>query len=279
MKSAMLPLALVATLCNVSAAQDADKAEVERGSKTAKGGFQNEDEIRDKFNDWKSDPDAQAWLAAMNYRSSDIQALSAAKPTGSVKADVEVTIKTTSGEQVERISIKLVSSSTGFNQIDKRWLATYAKMWKMPADVVEALQLFVGETPPRPGSRDERRMYLNELPEETQKAVLDFFSKNKNEIVSDLLGGDGEHAAGWFMVTFKATEKPKWLIRCTKDAVKFFGEGDVVMTKAGNIKLGRIGVQRKGGDNGRDTAKMLQFKINPVQLFDAKQPMFLRDGR
>jgi hypothetical protein len=29
-------------------------------------------------------------------------------------------------------------------------------------------------------------------------------------------------------------------------------------------------MQRKGGDNGRDTAKMLQFKINPVELFDNK---------
>ena len=27
-------------------------------------------------------------------------------------------------------------------------------------------------------------------------------------------------------------------------------------------------MQRKGGDNGRDTAKMLQFKINPAELFD-----------
>lgn len=261
---------VVVTLCSVAVGQDDRQAEVELGSRIAKGGFQNEDEIRDKLNDWKSDPDAQAWLAAMDYKPSDILELSAAKPTGSVKADVEVTIKTASGVKVERISIKLVSSSAGFNQIDKRWLATYAEMWEMPDDVVTALKLFVGETPPHPGSRHEKRMYLNELPAETQKAVLEFFTKHKDEIVSDLLGGDGEHAAGWFMVTFKATEKPKWLIRSTKDAVKFFGEGDVVMTRAGNIKLGRIGVQRKGGDNGRETAKMLQFKINPVQLFDMK---------
>jgi hypothetical protein len=29
-------------------------------------------------------------------------------------------------------------------------------------------------------------------------------------------------------------------------------------------------VQRKGGDGGRETAKMLQFKINPALLFEAK---------
>jgi len=27
-------------------------------------------------------------------------------------------------------------------------------------------------------------------------------------------------------------------------------------------------MQRKGGDSGRETAKMLQFKINPAELFD-----------
>jgi R.HinP1I restriction endonuclease len=27
-------------------------------------------------------------------------------------------------------------------------------------------------------------------------------------------------------------------------------------------------MQRKGGDGGRNTAKMLQFKINPAELFD-----------
>jgi hypothetical protein len=30
-------------------------------------------------------------------------------------------------------------------------------------------------------------------------------------------------------------------------------------------------MQRKGGDGGRETAKMLQFKINPAELFDIKE--------
>jgi len=47
-----------------------------------------------------------------------------------------------------------------------------------------------------------------------------------------------------------------------------FGNGEVVITKLGNIKIGRITMQRKGGDGGRETAKMLQFKINPAELFD-----------
>src|SRR5207244_13494777 len=56
---------------------EADAAKVERGSKTAKGGFQNEDEIRDKFNTWKTDADARAWLEAMNHQMTEISSVSA----------------------------------------------------------------------------------------------------------------------------------------------------------------------------------------------------------
>ncbi len=246
---------------------EAAKAKAELGSKTAKAGFQNEDEIRDKFNNWKSDADARAWLEAMKHSVAEVSGVSATKPHGE-KADVEVTVKSKSGERVERISIKLVSSPNGFNQIDKRWLKTYATMWKMPSDVVETLRLFVGETPPRESSRDKRRMYLDELDQKAQQAVVDFFTANKEEIVSDLLAGDGEHAANWMMVTYKASDKPKWVIRSSAETIKFYSDGPVELTRSGNLKIGRITMQRKGGDNGRDTAKMLQFKINPVQVFD-----------
>lgn len=265
---AFLFLSLLSSVHSV-VAQDADPQKVQLGSTTAKNGFKNEDSIRDKFSAWQTDKDAQAWLKAMNYDVAEITNVSATKPHGQ-KADVEVAVKTKTREQVEKISIKLVSSSTGFNQVDKRWLAKYATMWKMPIDVVETLKLYVGESPPLKGARHEERMYLNEFPEVTQQAVIDFFKANKKEIVSDLLAGDGEHAAGWFMVTFKGTEKPRWLIRSLEDTIRFYSEGDVVMTRAGNLKIGRISMQRKGGDNGRETAKMLQFKINPVQLFDGK---------
>lgn len=177
-------------------AQDADVAKVELGSTTARGGFQNEDEILDKFNTWRTDADARAWLKAMNYKTANIKSVTAAKLYGE-KADVEVAINTELGEQVEKISIKLVNSPKGFNQIDKRWLATYAMMWKMPAKVVDALKLYVGETPPQKNSRDGKRMYLDELEEKMQQAVVEFFTTHKDEIVSDLIFGDGDRAADW----------------------------------------------------------------------------------
>lgn len=262
-----LTLLIVATMSGATLAQDADADKVKRGSQTAKNGFRNEADIRAKFNNWKTDADAREWLTAMNYQPDQVRTVIATQPHGQ-KADVEVAINVGTEQRVERISIKLVSSSNGFNQIDKRWLAKYAEMWDMPASVVQPLKLFVGETPPRPGSRHQERMYLNELPLSSQQAVLDFFAKNKSQIVSDLLIGDGPHAANWFMVTLKGPEGSRWLIRNAGDAIRCFSHGDVVLTRAGNLKIGRIGMQRKGGDNGRETARMLQFKINPVQLFD-----------
>lgn len=269
LKVAISTILSLTTFAFVTLGQQPATAKIERGSQTAKNGFKNEDEIRDKFNNWKSDEDARMWLASMNYKVSDIESVVAAKPHGE-KADVEVRIKTKSGENVEGISIKLVSSPNGFNQIDKRWLATYARMWKMPAEIVAALKLFVGDTPPTSTGRDTKRMFINELEASQQKAIVDFFTLNRNEVVADLFAGDGVHDADWVMVALKATDKPRWVIRSSTDTIKFFGEGKVEITRNGNLKIGRITMQRKGGDGGRETAKMLQFKINPVLLFDAK---------
>jgi hypothetical protein len=111
-------------------------------------------------------------------------------------------------------------------------------------------------------------MYLNELDARTQKAVIDFFTVNREKILHDLFSGDGAHAAGWVMVALKSTDKTRWVLKSDADTIKFFGEGKVEITRAGNLKVGRITVQRKGGDGGRESAKMLQFKINPALLFN-----------
>lgn len=47
-----------------------------------------------------------------------------------------------------------------------------------------------------------------------------------------------------------------------------FGNGEISITKKGNLKIGKIGMQRKGGDNGRKSAQMLQFKLDPADLFE-----------
>ncbi|HMQ05050.1 MAG TPA: hypothetical protein PKD26_14110 [Pyrinomonadaceae bacterium] len=241
-------------------------AAVEKGSQTAKAGFKNEDEIAAKFNNWRTDAEAAVWLAFLGYKAADIVEVTARKPHGE-KADIVVRVRTAVGEKSDGVSIKLVSTATGFNQIDKRWLRQYAAMWKMPDDVIETLRLFTGETKPNRPSRDPRRMFLNELPAERQKRLVEFFTANKAEIISDLLKGDGEFSAGWILVALKSAEKPRWVLRIIDYAIKFYSEGPVEITRAGNLKVGRITMQRKGGDGGRETANMLQFKFNPALLF------------
>ena len=159
-------------------------ASAAKGSQTAKAGFKNEDEIRDKFNSWQTDADARAWLEAMNYNLAYIESVKAAKPHGE-KADVVVGVRLRSAregkdakeetahavERVEGISIKLVSSPNGFNQIDKRWLANYAAKWKMPTDVVAVLKWYLGEARPSKPSRNAKRMFLDEMEPGHQKVV------------------------------------------------------------------------------------------------------------
>ncbi|MEZ6061688.1 MAG: hypothetical protein R3C19_15175 [Planctomycetaceae bacterium] len=275
----LLTLLLCRLLCAEARPQDsraaaqrppaADDADVRRGSLIAKAGFSNEDHVRDKLNDWMADPDAQAWLKAMNYSPAEIRKVRAEKPHGQ-KADVVVHITMNSGQkQTQGISIKLVSGESGFNQVDKRWLKSYAEMWNMPLPVIRAMKFYVGEDAPSRPSRRPDRMYLDELPDESRAAVVQFFTKNKRRVVEDLFAGDGPQPPQWFMVTQNTEDSQRWTLRELNEVVNFYAEGHVVVTRAGNLKIGRVSMQRKGGDNGRETANMLQFKINPVLLLDA----------
>ena len=264
LKSFLLVATLALVLTSGGSAQGSAAA---LGSETAKNGFKNEDEIRDKFIAWKTDADARAWLATMGYKPDEIVSVSAVKPSGQ-KSDVDVTVETKSGKHTDGISIKLVSSPHGFNQIDKRWLAHYVRMWSVPPDVEAALKLFCGETPPNKTGRSKERMFLDELSTDQQKAVIDFFTAHRQQVLHDLFRGDGAHAATWFMVAWKPGDKTSWVLKRDEEVEHFFGDGKIELTSGGNLKIGKITVQRKGGDAGRDTAKMLQFKINPALLFD-----------
>ena len=99
------------------------------GSETAKGGFRNEEEVINKFNNWKKDKVSQEWLKIMDYLLEEIEYVKAIKITGNYKTDVQVqvTIKLKDAIDCENLSVKLVSNSRGFNQIDKREIDKYVK--------------------------------------------------------------------------------------------------------------------------------------------------------
>ncbi len=244
---------------------------IKLGSATAKGGFRNEDDIVAKFNDWKNDEDAQKWLEIMGYPIDEIKKVEAVKLHG-YKTDVQVqiTIYLKKAIAAENLSVKLVSNPQGFNQIDKRWVDKYVEMWEIPTDITKILKLFTGEImPAKSGLKDKRRMLLSEMDETDQKKIIDYFTKNKILVVSDILKGRGKFSAGWMLVALKADEDGKWVLKSINHAMNVFADGEVRITPQGSLKIGKIGMQRKGGDAGRPTSNMLQFKINPVELFSS----------
>ena len=173
------------------------------GSYTAKGGFENENGMVVKFNNWKTDKEAQIWLVIMGYVIEEIEDVKAVKLSNRYKTDVQVqiTIYLKKAISAENLSINLVSNPTGFNQIDKRWIKKYVEMWNIPEDVVKILKLFTGEIPPKniENLRDARRMFFDEMKDDQKEKLVSFFSKNKFLIISDILKGRGKfrpHAGG-----------------------------------------------------------------------------------
>ena len=244
---------------------------IKLGSQTAKGGFRNEDDIVRKFINWKKDGDAQKWLEIMSYSLEEIEKVEAVKLHGQ-KTDVQaqITIYMKKAIAAENLSIKLVSNPQGFNQVDKRWVDKYAEMWNIPEDIVIILKLFTGEiTPTRSGLKDKRRMFLNEMDRVDQKKIVDFFAKYRILIVSDVLKGRGKFSAGWMLVALVSCGESQWILKSINYAMNVFAEGEARITPQGSLKIGKITMQRKGGDAGRDTSRMLQFKINPLELFNS----------
>lgn len=243
---------------------------VEKGSQTAKQGFKNEHTVCDKFNNWKNDEDAEKWLLIMDYDLNNIEYVKAVILHGH-KADVnvQVQIKLECAVDTENIQVKLVSNKKGFNQVDKRWLKNYNALWSIPEEVYLQLQYFTGELKPyKDGTRDSRRMFLDEMNEAERTLILSWFEQNKMLILSDIIKGRGQFSAEWVLVVQKTENNAKWILKNINEVLQHYSEGCIKMSPKGSINIGRVGIQRKGGDNGRETANMLQFKLDPTSLFN-----------
>jgi hypothetical protein len=246
---------------------------IDKGSQIAKDGFRNEDEVVEKFNNWQTDSESQQWLETMGYDLKEIEFVEAFKLSGyKTDVQVQVRIKLKNLIDVENLQVKLVSNPKGFNQIDKRWIDKYVEMWSIPLEIVEILKRYTGENKPTISSpKDKRRMFANEFTEEEQIIALNWLENNKTLIISDILRGRGKFSAEWILVVLKPNKINKnssWTLKPMNVAVNHFSQGNVIITKRGNFTIGKITMQRKGGDGGRITANMLQFKINPAELFD-----------
>ncbi len=207
----------------------------------------------------------------MKYKLDEIEYVEAIKIPSLYKTDVQVqvSIKLKQAIDVENLQVKLASNLQGFNQIDKREVDKYAQMWNIPGNIISILKRYTGkEVPNIKNPIDKRRMYAHEFSKTEQRNILKWLKDNQTLIIADLLKGRDKFAAEWMLVAQKIDKSARWILKPMNYCMIFFGNGDVVITPRGNFKIGRITMQRKGGDGGRESAKMLQFKINPAELFN-----------
>lgn len=54
----------------------------------------------------------------------------------------------------------------------------------------------------------------------------------------------------------------RWILKPMNFCMNYFGNGETEITKRGNFKIGRITMQRKGGDGGRETANIKSIQQN-----------------
>lgn len=267
------------------------------GSQTAKGGFKNEKHICEKFNNWKIDSDVKEWLKIMNYDFNKLDSLEAIKIPTLIKkidlqkynittdeyekfirfkkADAQLKLILKIGDIIkfEYLSLKKANKGADFNQIDKRSVNDYKKMWNFNNEITKWLKLFTGETKPDrkvfKNLYDNRRILLNEMSENIQKIIIKFFDDNKYLIISDILKGRGGLSAGWLLVTRLDTDTNKidYVLKDINTVINFYSQGKTYITQRGSLFIGKIFMQRKGGTP--DPTK-LQFKFGPCQLFKIK---------
>ncbi len=271
------------------------------GSMTAKGGFINEHAICEKFLNFKNDNEAQTWLKIMGYNFVNIQKLVAVQIPARInlkrmielgvtqekydetikfkKADIQVRVEIVVDNilHVENISLKKSNKTAGFNQVDKRAVSTYKNMWNFEDKLEHLLKLFTGEILPKSilsqqelqNIKDSRRLFLTEMSKENIEFIKEFFTNNKTLIISDILRGRGGLSAEWFLVTRKDIKNDgfvDWLLKDINTVCNFYSQGEVKITPRGSLKIGRVTMQRKGGTPDPTS---LQFKINPLELFNA----------
>ncbi len=273
---------------------------IELGSKTAKGGFKNEKDVVEKFNNWKNDEVAKEWLKIMGYTPETLDKVEAIiiptrikqseianynvsssdnyyELTKFKKADAQIKLVIKIGDilKVENISIKKANSNADYNQIDKRPVATYKEMWGFDDEIEQWLKLFTGEDIPSEmedpyngmfAKEPDKRLYMTEMPKDIVNKILTFFESNKILIISDILKGRGALSADWILVTkYNSDDTTEWALVEINEAMNFYGKGDVKISPRGSISIGKITVQRKGGTPDPTS---LQFKFHPCDIFN-----------
>ena len=241
----------------------------EKGSEIAKKGFKREVEIVDIFNNIinnRNDIYMNQIIYMLDVRNFDINKLTEVSALAHSGQKYDLSVKIMYDGKEYNFFIQSKKSEAGFSQIDKRWVDKYKELWDIPNNIVETLNYFTGMTPPcYSNTRDSRRMFLDEIEDDKVNNLILWFDRNYHKVIGTIFGININPRVSHVIVS-GSDVNDSVIVRVYKFIDLY--SGPIIISPKGSLYIGKITMQRKGGDNGRKTANMLQFKINPKRAKD-----------
>jgi hypothetical protein len=195
---------------------------------------------------------------------------SAKHRAGIEKPDVVLYV-TEEDKEYAFISLKCCKDfNTAFNQIKRCSLKRFREEFDVPEKVIVIFRKY---------TKRKKKLLGENYSEKELAYLLDFLNKNRrNLLASAFTGQDKKPKANWLLLHQR--KFPNWRRNIGKKAssqlismqeiLKLFDGIEVSYTKRGTITFGAgVTLQRKGGDNGKDSANDLQFKLRTKPLRDA----------
>jgi hypothetical protein len=258
---------------------------VKHGSRIAKQGFANEKDMVKVFNSWRENSTATNLLQAMGYKISEIESVEAKKIPGTVKPDIKVLV--TVGEQTDRhkVSCKRLEKRANYNHLCRKSVDKYQTQWGFSTAIGESLKAFTGQLKLAEHSllksgiavlRDEkknrpaRRLFMDEIRDDAKDSIVAFFRRKTKDVIREVfVGTNPGEVPTWMLFTYIGDDGYSHHIHPMEEVVDFYtGNGDVSITRGGNLNIGRITLQRKGGTGSPFD---MQFKFRPLTFLENKK--------
>ena len=216
----------------------------------------------------QSHEDSTAWIAE------DIGLYSYARTSARHRAGIEkpdVVLCDNEGyKDYAFISLKCCKNfDTAFNQIKRCSVARFKEEFVVPDDVIDILYKY---------TEDKKKLLAGNYSPKELNRLLEFLNENRRPLLtSAFTGKDKKPKANWLLI--HEWKFPNWRRNIAKKAssqlismqkvLNLFDGFEVSYTKRGTITFGAgVTLQRKGGDNGKDSANDLQFKLRIKPLRD-----------
>lgn len=217
----------------------------------------------------QSHEDSTAWIAE------DIGLYSYARTSARHRAGIEKPDVVLCDNEEDRdygfISLKCCKNfNTAFNQIKRCSLDGFRKEFDVPEEVIATLRKY---------TRGKKKLLTSNYSQNELNRLLEFLNEKRRVLLASAFTGKNKQLKANWLLLHQWTP-PDWRKNIAKKSVsqlismqkimELFDDIEVSYTKRGTIAFGAgVTLQRKGGDNGQDSANDLQFKLRIKPLRQA----------